>query len=63
MLNRQDIHDLETLLHAVLNCGKETTQNLIENNTEFDGNIIDEIERLYVIIKDNNEKCEEVIWE
>ena len=58
-MNRDDLYDLETLLHAILNCGLETTRSLEENNTEFNGNIIDEIERLYEIVKNDNEAFED----
>lgn len=58
-MNRNDLYDLEVLLHAILNCGLETTKSLEENNIEFDGNIIDEIERLYEIVKDDNEAWED----
>lgn len=60
-MNRNDLYDLETLLHAILNCGLETTTSLKENNTEFDGDIINEIERLYEIVKDDNEAYEDCI--
>ena len=58
-MNRNNLYDLEILLHAILNCGLETTTSLKQNNTEFDGDIISEIERLYEIVKDDNEAYEE----
>jgi hypothetical protein len=60
MINRDALYDLETLLHAILNCGLETCNMLKENNTEYDGNIVDEVERLYELVKEDNKMYEDL---
>jgi hypothetical protein len=58
-MDRTDLHDLETLLHAILNGGKEVGDLLRKNCEDFlSEDIVDEIDRLYDIVKSDNEDYE-----
>lgn len=63
-INNEQLEDLEILLHAILNGGLEVGNALRENCDDYlptdnqKVDIVDEIDRLYEIVKNHNEYVE-----
>jgi len=64
MINNEELGDLETLLHAILNGGLEVTNLLNKNCRDYTPQdnqaltVIDEVDRLYEVVKNHNEWVE-----
>ena len=64
IMDSEDFGDLEILLHAILNGGKEVTELLNKNCTDYAATdrqfptVTDEVERFYEIVKNENEHLE-----